>query len=87
MMGLLCRRERRAVRECAERLSVERRLVHELRSETRQALGERASGGWALAGSFAAGVLVARMGGPIARQLRRLPLWHLGRQLWAHLLV
>ncbi|WP_157209801.1 hypothetical protein [Marinimicrobium agarilyticum] len=87
MMTRLLHRQRRRVEALSLGIEHKRLVTRELRREGHAALGNKLSGGWALAGCFAAGVVSARWGGSLGRRLKTLPLTGLARQLWAHLLI
>lgn len=87
MMTLLLHGQRRRVEALSLSIEHKRLVTRELRREAHAALGKTFSGGWALAGCFAAGLVTARWGGSIGRRLKTLPITALARQFWAHLLI
>lgn len=87
MMTRLLNRQQRRVEELSLSIEHKRLVTRELRREAHAALGNKLSGGWALAGCFAAGFVSVRWGGSVGRRLKTLPIAGLARQLWAHLLI
>lgn len=87
MINLLLKRQRLRIETLSLGIEHKRLVARELRREGHAALGNKLSGGWALAGCFAAGFVCARWGGSVGRRLKTIPLASLARQLWAHLLI